>query len=263
MVYPWNFKWNPWTHSANCLNCLGRAWLKVYIKICPYGKLSIKPLLTYEWMVLGESDLSVSRPVGRRYSREEAEHASELIWTERIEIRFLGLPKCSLVTYRMHYPGSKPEKCLYYCNMLFYMYSVHARLFPFQRLDIPFHLFESTSLSITSLSIQSRGIITQMLIPGDWRSVWGSPGGSAGLAGVSIVRTAGETIYWAHLRKSNTISRVKFCSMDGLRCFKVVTKQSSPFRFKYQLSFSSSRLNHWCYIERSKEHFIDPPFYHM
>lgn len=128
-----------------------------------------------------------------------------------------------------------------------YMYSVHARLFPFRILDILFHLFESTSphsQSITSPLIQSRGIITQMLIPGDWRSVWGSSESSAGLAGVSIVRMAGETIYWAHLRKSNTISRVKFCSMDGLRCFKVVTKQSSFFQFKYQLSFSPSRLNH-------------------
>jgi hypothetical protein len=83
-----------------------------------------------------------------------------------------------------------------------------------------FNVFESISLhsqSITSLSIQSRGIITQMFIPGDWRAVWRSPGGSAAFAGVSIVQAAGETIYWAHLRRSNTIYRAKFCSMDGLR----------------------------------------------
>jgi len=145
----------------------------------------------------------------------------------------------------MLYPGPTPESVCIYVICSPYMYSVHARLFPFQVLDILFHLFTSPhSQSITSLSIQSRGIITQMLIPGDWSSVWGSSGRSAGLAGVSIFRTAGETIYWTHLRKSNTISRVKFCSMDGLRCFKVVTKQSSFFQFKYQLFFSPSRLNH-------------------
>jgi hypothetical protein len=32
-----------------------------------------------------------------------------------------------------------------------------------------------------------------MFIPRDWRAVWGSPSGCTGLAGVSIVQTAGES----------------------------------------------------------------------
>lgn len=72
---------------------------------------------------------------------EKAEHVPDLIWTLRIETRFLGLPNRSLVTYRMHYPGPTPEKCMYLCDL----FSLHALC---TRKIVP---FSNTGYSVPSL----------------------------------------------------------------------------------------------------------------
>lgn len=110
---------------------------------------------THERMVLGEKwfvgftpRLIYRRGNSRRYPREEAERASDLIWTLRIETRFLGLPKHSLVTYRMPYPGPTPEKCVYLCDL----FPLHVLC---TRKNIP---FSSTGYSVPSLHFSAFAI---------------------------------------------------------------------------------------------------------
>jgi hypothetical protein len=116
----------------------------------------------------------------------------------------------------------------------------------FQILDILFHLFESpspTSQSITSLSIQSRGIITQMFIPRGWWVVWVSPGGTTGLESISIVQTAGEKIYGDICRSPRDLA-ARFLRRNFIPC----NREDYPEAFRDTTARTTRSIMPWCSI---------------
>jgi len=154
----------------------------------------------------------------------------------------------------MHYPVPTPEKCLYLCDLFPLHVLCTRKIFPFSNTgySVPslWKHFSAFAIDYFAIDTKQRHYYTDAhtrwlaLSAGFPRGQWWA------CRCIDCSNGRWDDLLGPSEEVQHDFSG-KFCSMGGQRCFKVVMKQSSFFHFKYQLSFSPSRLNHWCYIERS------------